>query len=190
MRPLEAGSKTPLAAVLNRRFFKQFYGPAVATVLMLASGCAGYRLGPTNDVAAGAKSVQVNVFSNKTLQPRLGDALTTALRLNIQRDGTFHLATHGSPDIILTGVITAYERRELSFVPNDVLTVQDYRINLKAQVTATEASSGKVLFDRPVTGYTLVRVGSDLTSAERQAMPLLADDLAKNVTALLVDGSW
>ena len=38
--------------------------------------------------------------------------------------------------------------------------------------------------------YTLVRVGSDLSSAERQAIPLLADDLAKNVTELLVDGTW
>jgi hypothetical protein len=29
-----------------------------------------------------------------------------------------------------------------------------------------------------------------VTSAERQALPLLADDLAKQVTALLVDGGW
>jgi hypothetical protein len=40
------------------------------------------------------------------------------------------------------------------------------------------------------TAYTLVRVGSDLTSSERQAMPVLADELAKNVTDELVDGSW
>ena len=53
-----------------------------------------------------------------------------------------------------------------------------------------DRTSGKVLFDQPVTGYTLVRVGSDLTSAERQALPLLAGDLAKRVTSLLVDGTW
>jgi hypothetical protein len=41
-----------------------------------------------------------------------------------------------------------------------------------------------------VTGYTLLRVGSDLTSAERQALPLLAADFARQVTALLADGSW
>ena len=39
-------------------------------------------------------------------------------------------------------------------------------------------------------GMTLVRVGPDLQSTERQALPLLATDLANNVTALLVDGSW
>jgi hypothetical protein len=47
-----------------------------------------------------------------------------------------------------------------------------------------------VLFDRPVTGSTLIRVGSDLTSAERQSLPLLAEDLAKNVASLLADGGW
>jgi hypothetical protein len=41
-----------------------------------------------------------------------------------------------------------------------------------------------------MTGYTLVRVGPDLTAAERQAFPLLADDLAKRLTALLADGNW
>ena len=39
-------------------------------------------------------------------------------------------------------------------------------------------------------GYTLVRIGSDLTSTERQALPLLAGELAKRVTALLADGNW
>jgi hypothetical protein len=161
-----------------------------AGLLLLASGgCAGYRLGPTNGLAAGQKTVQVSPFANRTLQPHLGDALMTALRNNLQQDGTYRLATHGRPDVIVSGVITRYTRHELSFVPNDVLTVQDYLVSMTAQVTARDAA-GKVLFDRPLTGSTLVRVGSDLTSAERQAVPLMAGDLAQRVTALLVDGSW
>lgn len=155
----------------------------------LFSGCAGYKLGPTNGVEAGDKTVQILPFSNKTLEPRLGDAVDIALRKTLQRDGTYHLNTSGGADITVTGVLTRYNRRELSFDTHDVLTVKDYRILLTAQVTARD-SSGKVLFDRPVTAYTLVRVGNDLASSERQALPVLADDLAKNVTELLVDGSW
>jgi hypothetical protein len=162
----------------------------VGVVLLLLTGCAGYRLGPTNGVSAGEKSIRINPFSNQTLEPRLGDATTTALRRNLQNDGTYHLSTHGDADIVVSGVLTRFNRHELSFVPKDVLTVKDYRITVTAQVTAREVSTGKVIFDKPVTGYTLVRVGSDLTSAERQAVPLLADDLAKNVTAMLVDGAW
>jgi hypothetical protein len=108
----------------------------------------------------------------------------------VQNDGTYHLSTHGDADIVVTGVLMRFTRHELSFVPKDVLTVKDYRIFVTAQVTAREVTSGKIIFEKPVTGYTLVRVGSDLASAERQAVPLLADDLAKNVTAMLVDGSW
>jgi hypothetical protein len=154
-------------------------------------GCAGYRLGPTNGLAAGEKSVQISPFENRTLEPRLTDAVTTQVRKQIQRDGTFRLATHGDPDVIVSGVIIKYLRQEVTLASHDILTVQDFRITLTAQVTARERSTGRILFEnQPVTGYTLVRVGSDLTSAERQALPLLADDLAKNVTALLAEGKW
>src|SRR5262245_10017060 len=160
----------------------------VAAALCL-SGC-GYRLGPTNSVVAGEKSVQITPFSNQTFEPRPGDAVTTALRRELQRDGTSHLATHGTADIVVTGVVTRYRRHELSFEPKDVLTVRDYRINVTAKVTARETSSGKILFEKEIMGYTLIRVGNDLTSAERQALPLLAADLAKNVASQLVDGTW
>lgn len=154
------------------------------------SACAGYRLGPTNGLASGEESIRINAFANQTLQPRLGDAVTTALRRSIQRDGTYHLSTGEGADIIVTGTVTRYRRHELSWLPNDVLTVSDYRVNVMAHVTAREAATGRIVLDQEVTGYTLVRVGSDLNSAEREALPLLAEDLARNVTSLLVDGTW
>lgn len=162
----------------------------VALLATLMAGCTAYRLGPTNGLKSGEKSLKLTPFSNQTLQPRLGDAVTTALRRNLQRDGSYRLASHGDANIVVSGVLTRYERHELSFLPNDVITVQDFRITVKAQVTARDMNSGEVILDREVTGYTLVRVGSDLTSSERQALPVLAEDLAKNITALLVDGGW
>ena len=124
------------------------------------------------------------------MEPRLGDAVTAQLRKEVQHDGTFQLASHNDGDIVVSGVVLHYQRYELSFQPSDTLTVRDYRVSLTAQVTARDRTTGKIILDRPVSGYTLIRVGSDLTSAERQALPLLAADLAKNVTSLLADGSW
>jgi hypothetical protein len=158
--------------------------------VLLSTGCAGYRLGPTNGSVAGEKSVQIMPFSNSTLEPRLGDAVTVQMRKILQRDGTYKLATHDDGDILITGSITRYHRHELSYLPHDLLSVRDYRLSLTAQVTAREKSTGRIIFDQPVTGYTLIRVGSDITSTERQALPLLAGDLARNVTALLADGVW
>jgi hypothetical protein len=158
--------------------------------LLLCSGCAGYKLGPTNGVEAGAHSVQVVPFVNKTMEPRLGASVTSSLRKSVQQDGTYRLETDDSADIIVTGTVIEYERSHISFQPNDIITPRDYRLVMRAQVKATERATGKVLMNREVVGRTTVRVGSDLTSAERQAIPLMADDLARRATAFLVDGTW
>lgn len=162
----------------------------LATVVVFLAGCAGYQLGPTSGLSRLDKTVEIIPFQNHTLEPRLSDAVTAQLRKQLQRDGTYQLATHDDGDLIVSGVITRYLRRELSFTPGDTLTVRDFRLVMTAQVTARERRSGKVVLDKPVTGYTMIRVGADLPSAERQALPLLAGDLARNVTSLLADGSW
>jgi hypothetical protein len=156
----------------------------------LSCGCAGYRLGPTNGEVAGARSIEVKLFRNETLEPRLTDALGTALRRTLQQDGTYRLSTRGEADIIVNGVINKYQRSGISFQPQDVITPRDFQITMSAKVTATERSTGRVLLDREVGGRTTIRVWPDLASAERQAVPVLAEDLARNVTSLLVDGSW
>lgn len=169
------------------RSFRLFCTSIVALTL---AGCAGYKLGPTNGVSAGARSVQIIPFANKTLQPQLSDWVMNSLRKNLQRDGTYRVETHDGGDIVLSGTITQYQRTQLSVQPADVLTVLDYQIMMTAQITAKERSTGKTIFSREVRGRTSLRAGNDLTSAERQAMPLLTDDLAKKTTALLVDGTW
>lgn len=156
----------------------------------LMTGCAGYQLGPTNGVEAGARSIRVNFFENKTPEPRLIVYVNNSLRKTLQQDGTFRLSTRDNADIVVNGTITQYSRSPLAFQPGDAITARDYRIHLTAHVTAIDAHSGKTVLDREVTGRTTIRVGADLGSAERQAAPLLAEDLARNTAALLTEGSW
>ena len=163
---------------------------ALCALALSLAGCAGYHLGPVNSEIAGEKSVEVLPFNNQTLQPRLGDAVTQALRERLQTDSTYHLATHGEGDVVVTGVITRYRRQGLSYLNNDVTTTDNYRVNVTVRVIARERATGKVLLDKNVTGYTLVRVGTDLADAERQATPLLAEDLARSITELLTEGTW
>lgn len=156
----------------------------------LVSGCAGYRLGPSNGEKAGARSVRVDLFRNETLEPRLTEAVGVALRRVLQQEGTYRLSTRDEADIILRGTLVQYQRAGLSYEPRDTITPRDFQITLFAKVTATERATGRVLLDREVRGRTTMRVGPDFTSSERQAMPTLADDLARNITSLLADGSW
>jgi hypothetical protein len=169
------------------RFLQLF---AVGTAVFLFAGCTGYRLGPVNGQTAGAKSIQITPFANQTPEPRLGDAVTQALRERLQSDGTYRLATHGNGDIVVTGVITGYHREGLSFLPHDVLTVENFRVGATVHVTARERGAGRVLLDQVVNGYTLVSVGTDLADAQRQATPLLAEDLAGRIAGLLTESGW
>jgi hypothetical protein len=160
------------------------------TAALLLAGCAGYHLGPVNGAVAGEKSIEVLPFNNQTLQPRLGDTVTQSLRERLQADGTYHLATHGGGDVVVSGVITRYNRIGLSYLNSDVTTAQSYRVNITAHVVVRERATGRMLLDKDVAGYTLVTVGSDLASAERQASPLLAEDLARNIAELITEGAW
>jgi hypothetical protein len=134
--------------------------------------------------------VQVIPFINRTLQPGLTDAVTSQMRNELQRDRSYQLSSSDEADVILSGELTSFLRSEVTLASNDILTVRDFRLSLVAHVTARDRVTGKEILNQSVTGYTLIRVGSDLASAERQALPLLARDLARNVTALLAEGKW
>lgn len=168
---------------------------AAVAILLLAlslglSGCAGYRLGPSNGQTAGDRTVQIVPFANRTLEPRLGDAATSAVRKEIQREGTFRLGNDNYTDLILTGEIRQYERGEVTFLATDVVTARDYKVGMRAHIVVRERITGNVILERDLAGTALMRVGDDLPSAERQTLPLLAADLARQITAALADGTW
>ena len=169
------------------RYLRMFFASFLALAL---SSCAGYRVGPSNGERAGEKSVQVVPFTNQTTEPRLGDDATAALRKEIQRDATFRLASNEPGDIVVNGEITGFFRSGVNFQPSDVITASDYRLIIAARITARNRATGKVLLDKTMTGNATVRVGNDLPSAERQARPLLATDLAQKITSLIADGTW
>lgn len=186
-RPASGSMKSKNASPIDLRRAVLLWGGLLALGL---SGCAGYQLGPTNGQRSGARSIQVAPFVNATPEPRLSEAVTTSLRRNLQQDGTYRLNTSDEGDIIVTGTIVEMHRSQVSLQPKDTLTPRDYRVYLTAEITARERTSGQVILKRKVVGQSTLRVGDDLGSAERQAIPLVAEDLARNATALLVEGQW
>ena len=164
---------------------------AVCTLLLLFStGCASYQLGPSSGQEAGAQSITLIPFPNQTPEPSLSSFVASAMRRQIQSDGTFTLDTKRQGDIIVTGNIVRYDRVGVSFQPGDIITVRDFELQMTAQIKAVNRRSKTVILDETVTGSTLIRAFNDLASAERQALPLLAEDLARKATDLLVDGEW
>ncbi|MBI1842344.1 MAG: hypothetical protein HYR88_16025 [Verrucomicrobia bacterium] len=163
---------------------------AALFALVMLTGCAGYQLGPTNGRRAGAQSVKIAPIQNETIEPRLSEAVNNALRKRIQQDGTFLLETRDEGDIMVSGKIKHFDRSYLSFNPKDIITPRDYQLLLTLELDAVERSTGKTLLHRDITGSTTVRVGADVNSAEREAIPLLAEVLARKAASLLTDGDW
>lgn len=161
-----------------------------AALAGLLAGCAGYQVGPTNGTPAGSRSVEVALFANHTLEPRLSEPIAQALRKRLQQDGTFRLDTQGNADVVVTGDITSFVRNPLTFQRNDIITTRDYDELVTVHVKATERGSGKVILDRDVIGRSTIQSNADLGSAERQAAPLVAESIARQVTDLLADGTW
>lgn len=162
---------------------------SVSAAALLLAGCAGYTLGPTNGQVAGGRSVRIAPVANTTDEPRLGDSVQQALRAQFQTDGTFRLAGRDDGDVVVSTHLLRFERRPLTFQRGDIVSTRDYEVHLTAHVKAIERG-GKTLLDREVTGRTTIRSNADLASAERQAAPLLAENLAKTVVTLLAEGAW
>ena len=162
----------------------------LAVAILFGSGCVGYEAGPTNGLSAGARSVRVELFENQTLEPRLVVEVNRALKRNLQQDGTYTLETRGNADLVVRGQLTEFLRSGVSYIPGDSLTVQDYNMQLKARVTVTDTVTGAVVYEGDVVGSSTVRVGNDLTSGQRQAIPLIADHLARQATSMIADGKW
>ena len=155
------------------------------------TGCASYHVGPVHGtLVAPGKSIEILVFDNQTLQPRLGAALTKAARERIQTDGTYHLATHGPADVIVSGTIKFYGRESLNFLSTDAATPENYRVGLIVHVVIRDGIAGKLLLEKDLKPHTLVHIGTDLASAERQALPLIAEDYARDLVSLLSESTW
>ena len=166
----------------------------VVTLILIyfVSGCSntGYVAGPTNGIPAGSKTIRVHFFNNETLEPRLVPAVNRALKHNLQKDGTYKLETRGNADLVVNGSLTQFLRNGISYSPDDLLNVQDYLMKLTARIKVTDGVTGEVIFEGDVSGSSSVRVGKDLTSAQRQAVPLIAEHLARQATSFIVDGKW
>lgn len=160
---------------------------AGAALLLLGSGCA-YKLGPTNDQIAGAQTIAIDYFPNQSLEPQLTDLVATAVRREVQRDGTFKLASRGTADIVVSGTIISYGRLPIGSKRDDVLTPTDYDVKITAKVRAVRGT--QTVYEGEVSGSAQVVFNADLNNAERENNPVAAENLARNLLSVIANGSW
>ena len=159
-------------------------------ILFSLGGCAGYRIGPVQPYyLRSVHSIAVPTFGNRTLVPRIAVLVTDSVIKQFQQDGTYRIAGDDQADAILKADIVRINRAPARSVRGNVLATTEFSLSLRVRYSLVERRSGKVLTTpREVVGTTSFFVGPDITSDERQALPLAAEELATQLVSQLSEG--
>jgi outer membrane lipopolysaccharide assembly protein LptE/RlpB len=162
--------------------------PFIAVSLLL-TGCLGYHVGPVKpSVLRDVHGIAVPTFENKTLLPRIEVLITDSVIKQLQQDGTYRIANENNADAILKAEISEISRTPARSLRGNVLATTEFNLAMHVKYKL-ETPSGTVLMpSTEVVGTTSFFVGEDVTTDERQALPLAAEELAIHLVTQLSEG--
>jgi hypothetical protein len=161
---------------------------AVAVGSFFLSGCFGYHIGPTKPYyLRDVHAIAVPTFKNHTYIPRMEVLVTGTVIKQFQQDGTFQIANGGNGDATLKGEITQIDRAPARSLRGNVLATTEFNLVMHLKYTLL-GRDGKLLTAGEVIGTTSFFVGSDVTTDERQALPLATEDLAIRLVSQVSEG--
>jgi len=165
---------------------KKAFAPLLLALLL--EGCAGYQLGPaTPGYLRQVHTLAIPTFSNITLAPRIEVLVTSTVIKQFQQDGTFRMVNADVADATLKAEIIGVNRSPARSVRGNVLSTTEFNLGMTVKYTVL-GRDGKTLGAGTVGGSTSFFVGSDVSTDERQAMPLAAEELARHLVSQLSEG--
>ncbi len=162
---------------------------AAALVLYSLGGCAGYHIGPVQPYyLRDVHSLAIPTFENQTLLPRIAVLITDTVIKQFQADGTYRIESDDKADAILKATITRIARAPARSLRGNVLATTEFNLALQVRYSLVDRSGKQISYPAEVTGTTSFFVGTDITSDERQALPLAAEELAERLVSQLSEG--
>ena len=156
---------------------------------MSLGGCAGYRIGEIKpQYLKDVHSIAVPTFKNNTFIPRIEALVTNTVIKQFQQDGTFRITREAQADAILRCTITSVGRNPARSVRGNVLATTEFNLGLLVTYTLIDRDGKPLTGPTGVSGTTSFFVGSDVTTEERQALPLAAEDMAVRLVSQLSEG--
>ena len=146
-------------------------------------------MGPVKpSVLRDVHGIAVPTFENKTLLPRVEVLITDSVIKQLQQDGTYRIANENNADAILKAEISEINRTPARSLRGNVLATTEFNLAMHVKYKL-ETPSGTVLMpSTEVVGTTSFFVGEDVTTDERQALPLAAEELAIHLVTQLSEG--
>ncbi len=162
----------------------------LATLICFAlGGCLGYHIGPVKPYyLRDVHAIAIPTFKNHTLVPRIDVLVTDTVIKQLQQDGTYQITSGDKADATLTGEITRITRAPARSVRGNVLATTEFSLWLVVKYSLTGRDGAQLVPPNDVTGTTTFFVSSDVTSDERQALPLATEDLATRLVTQISEG--
>jgi hypothetical protein len=155
----------------------------------LLGGCAGYRLGDVKpNYLKEIRTIAVPTFRNSTFIPRVEVLVTNTVIKQFQQDGTFQITSEDKADAVLRATVSGVARSPVRSVRGNVLAATEFQLVLVLSYTLVGKNGQPVAAPASVVGGTSFFVGSDVTTEERQALPLAAEDLAVRLVSQVSEG--
>jgi Lipopolysaccharide-assembly len=106
----------------------------------------------------------------------------------LQQDGTFQITNGDKADATLSGEISRITRAPARSVRGNVLATTEFNLALVVKYSLTGRDGKQLVAPNDVVGTTSFFVSSDVTSDERQALPLATEDLANRLVTQVSEG--
>jgi Lipopolysaccharide-assembly len=160
-----------------------------ALACLSLSGCLGYHIGPAKPYyLRDVHSIAIPTFENKTLIPRVEVLITDTVIKQFQQDGTFQIVSGDKADATLKGEVVRISRSPARSVRGNVLATSEFNLGVQVKYRLVGRDGKEVSPGGDVTGGTSFFVGTDVTTDERQALPLATEELATRLVTQLSEG--
>jgi len=158
--------------------------------MMVLSGCAGYRVGNVSGRdLQGVRSVYVPMVKNASLQPDVQPLVTNAIINRFNDDGTLSVSQNANADSELDVTVVSVTETQAASSTGDINITTQYQINMQATATYVNRRLGRKIFENiQVTGTTTFFTQANIQEGIRQAIPLVAQDLADKVVKQVTEG--
>ena len=162
---------------------------AAAWICFCLTGCLGYRIGPVKPYyLSDVHTLAVPTFKNTTLLPRIEVLVTDTVIKQLQQDGTFKIGNEDNADAILRAEIIRVSRSPARSVRGNVLATTEFNLAMRVRYKLVGRDGKQFGPAGEAVGTTSFFVGTDVTTDERQALPLATEELATRLVSQLSEG--
>ncbi len=157
---------------------------------LLLSGC-GYHLASTvNPMLDNYDSIAIPYFENKTFEAEAVTIFTYAVVNEFIESKRLKVESIDKADLILYGTVKSINENSIGYSRDD--KALEYRVWATLEISLEEKSTGKVLWKRNnLTNDQEYLSGTEITvieASKRNALVLLAEDLAERIHDSIVQG--